>query len=71
MVGAWLLSIGLSNVAVIIAWLYLIGGTVWLFKKAKPHIVDPMTNFVKRQLPQFKKEMSEPAKDIERSASIG
>lgn len=70
MVGAWLLSIGLSNVAVIIAWLYLIGGTVWLFKKAKPHIVDPMTNFVKRQLPQFKKEMEQPAKELEADYNI-
>ena len=64
MVGSWLLSLGLGNVATIVAWLYLIGGTVWLFKKAKPYIVDPMTNFVKRQLPLFKDNMEEPVKDL-------
>jgi len=35
-----------------------------LFKKAKPYIVDPMTYFVKRQLPLFKDNMEEPAKDL-------
>lgn len=64
MVGSWLLSLGLGNVATIIAWLYLIGGTVWLFKKAKPYIIDPITNFVKRQLPVFKDKMEEPAKEV-------
>lgn len=34
-VGQWLLSIGLTNVAVIVSWLYLIGGTKYLFDKAK------------------------------------
>ena len=39
-VGQWLLSLGLGNVAVIVSWLYLIGGSKYLFDKTSTVSLD-------------------------------
>lgn len=64
-VANWLLSLGLSNVATIVSWLYLIGGASWLFEKAKPYIVEPVKLLIQRQLPIIKDEMKEATKDAD------
>ena len=43
-VGQWLLSLGLSNVAVIVSWLYLIGGSKYLFDKTKDIMAGSLKN---------------------------
>lgn len=43
-VGQWLLSLGLGNVAVIVSWLYLIGGSKYLFDKAKDIMAGSLKN---------------------------
>ena len=44
MIGEWLLTLGLGNVAIIISWLYLIGGTSFLFKKAQDVLAPVLKN---------------------------
>tara|TARA_R110001592_G_scaffold87400_2_gene258135 strand:+ start:3685 stop:4515 length:831 start_codon:yes stop_codon:yes gene_type:complete len=43
-VGQWLLSLGLGNVAVIVSWLYLIGGSKYLFDKTKDIMAGSLKN---------------------------
>ena len=44
MIGEWLLTIGLGTTAIIISWLYLIGGTSFLFKKAQGVLAPVLKN---------------------------
>tara|TARA_B100001564_G_C20523813_1_gene616462 strand:+ start:92 stop:910 length:819 start_codon:yes stop_codon:yes gene_type:complete len=43
-IGDWLLTLGLGTTAIIISWLYLIGGTSFLFKKAQGVLAPVLKN---------------------------
>lgn len=63
-VGQWLLTLGLGNVAVIMSWLYLIGGSMYLFDKVKGVMAGAFKNRlikdVEAEVSTFKDQQSTP-----------
>jgi hypothetical protein len=69
-VAEWLLSLGLGNVAVVISWLYLIGGSMWLFEKAKGILAPSLKTKLISQVEQETKQTDQTPKQLPSSDQI-
>jgi len=57
-VGTWLLGLGLGNLAVAISWLYLIGGSIFLYKQAKKYLIGPLSDIIKKHFGKIEKDLT-------------